>query len=80
MPQLETFSKRAVIATLLAVTGLQVWHNGLPVEPAPEMKVNISAGPQRFTFAVDAGQRQVPLDVQVSEPGGQTLVKVPAGK
>lgn len=62
------------------IAGLQIWHNGLPLEAAPEMNVPVSMGPQRFTFAIDAGQRQTPLDVQISEPEGQTLIQLPTGK
>ena len=61
--------------------GLSVWVNGTPIEPAAAVVVNLPAGVQTVTVAVEAGKRTAPLRAELDEvPGSAARARLVGGK
>jgi putative heme-binding domain-containing protein len=79
--QLDVTAPGKVRLRLNSVTGLSLFVGGTPAEPKEETVIDLPAGPQTLTFAIDRSKRTEPLRVEVEDvEGSPARVSVVGGK
>ena len=78
---LEVTAAGAAKLTLPEAAGLTLWLDGVPLEVAASVPLNLTAGTHTVTVAVEWAKRSKPLRVELDEvPGSPARVRLVGGK
>ena len=79
--QIDVSTAGEVKLLLPSTAGLELWIDGIRVEPAAELSVDLAAGIHTMTFAVDLERRREPLRLVLEDvPGSPARAQVVVGK
>ncbi len=78
---LDVTTPGAIQLQINSIDGLQLWWDGKPVAPAAKVKLDLTPGPHQLTVAIDRGQRQQPLRIELLDvEGSAAQVQILNGK
>lgn len=69
-----------IVLHLNDVTGLQIWLGEQPVEPSTRLELDVPAGEQQLTFAIDRSTRTTPLLLKPDLAASSTSVELATGQ
>lgn len=79
--QVEVTTPGALLMRLNMHDGITAWIDGMPIELAPETRINLTTGLHTVTFAVETGKRKLPLQCEFDDASGsKASFRVVGGK